>query len=165
MAILQHTNGNFGGNNPVYFCFTEDVLSFVVNPATRYGSIGLKNGLSFIPLYASPDSVSLECKEEDTPAGIKYKYEIKMLVPKDRSEVEIALELLNNRKIILYFQDKNNVRRYIGTVKQPLKKIAKLSKPASPESFNGWEVIFYGEFSSPPCYTTQTMDSGGGIEV
>ena len=43
-----------------------------------------------------------------------------------------------------------------------MKKISKLIKPTNIEGYNGWEVVFSGDFSSPPAYPA--IESGGVID-
>ena len=157
MTVLRHLSGNIGGINPVQYIFKEDVASFFINPNTLYGSLTLKSGSSWNYLYASPESIQVDGKEEDTPSGIKYSYQIKMLIPKDRSDVEVILRNLNNRHLIIKVKDKNGVSRYFGTLDSPMKKNGKLLKPAVIEGYHGWEIIFSGDFTQPAAY----IDSSG----
>ena len=152
MTVLRHDNGNIGGVNPVQYIFREDVQSFFINPVTLIGVITLKAGKAWNYLYGSPETIQLDGKEEETPSGMKYSYQIKMMVPKDRSEVEIVLQNLNYRHLIINLVDKNGVSRYFGTMDCPMKKISKLSKPPAVEGYHGWEVVFTGDFTSPACY-------------
>ncbi len=152
MAVLKNTNGNIGGVNPVLFVFKDDILSYNVNPVTMVGVITLKTGKVWNNLYATDETIQLTCKEDPTPAGIKYSYEIKMLIPKDRSDVEIALYAMNNRHLVINLIDKNGVSRYFGTMDIPMKKLGTLTKPANVEGYNGWEVVFTGAFSAPASY-------------
>ena len=152
MTILRHTGGNVGGINPVQYAFKEDIASLVINPDTLAGVIIFKSGKGWNYLYGSPESIQLEGKEEDMPAGIRYSYNFKMLIPKDRKDVEIILMQLNQRHLIINAIDKNGVSRYYGTLDQPMKKLGKLLKPATIESYQGWEVVFNGEFSQPAAY-------------
>ncbi|MCX6305501.1 MAG: hypothetical protein NT040_11085 [Bacteroidetes bacterium] len=156
MTVLRHENGNVGGINPIQYTFKEDVESFVINPDTLSGTIVLKHGCNWNYLYGSPESIQLEGKEEDLPAGMRYTYNFKMLIPKDRNQVEIILTQLNQRHLILNAIDKNGVSRYFGTLDSPMKKVGKLLKPATIESYQGWEVLFNGEFSSPAAYAPVT---------
>ena len=96
MTILRHTLGNIGGVNPVQYIFKEDIASFIINPITLFASITLKSSCSWNYLYGSPESIQVEGKEEDSPAGMKYNYQIKMLIPKDRPDVEVILRNLKN---------------------------------------------------------------------
>ena len=156
MTVLRHENGNVGGINPIQYTFKEDVESFLINPDTLSGIIVLKHGCNWNYLYGSPESIQLEGKEEDLPAGMRYSYNFKMLIPKDRNQVEIILAQLNQRHLILNAIDKNGVSRYFGTLESPMKKVGKLLKPATIESYQGWEVLFNGEFSSPASYAPVT---------
>ena len=152
MTVLKHTSGNIGGINPVQYIFWEDVAAYTVDLTTLAGSITLKSDKRWKYLYATPETIQLEVKEEDTPAGIKYTCQLKMLIPKDRAEVEIALHDLNNRNLIFKVLDKNGVCRFFGSMDAPMKKLGKLLKPNSAEGFNGWEVVFTAEFSAPAAY-------------
>ena len=157
MTILRHTGGNIGGVNPVQYIFKEDIASFIINPITLHASITLKPSCSWNYLYGSPESIQVEGKEEDTPAGMKYNYQIKMLIPKDRPDVEVILRNLNNRHLIINVRDKNGVSRFFGTLDCPMKKTAKLIKPAVIEGYHGWEIMFSGDFTRPAAY----CDSSG----
>ena len=152
MTILRHTLGNIGGVNPVQYIFKEDIASFIINPITLFASITLKSSCSWNYLYGSPESIQVEGKEEDSPAGMKYNYQIKMLIPKDRPDVEVILRNLNNRHLIIQVRDKNGISRYFGTLDCPMKKTGKLIKPAVIEGYHGWEIIFSGDFTQPAAY-------------
>ena len=71
MTILRHENGNIGGINPIQYVFKEDISTFIINPDTLAGVIVLKQGCFWNYLYASPDSIQLDGKEEDLDAGMK----------------------------------------------------------------------------------------------
>ncbi len=152
MTVFRHTNGNIGGVNPVQYIFKEDIASFNINANTLYGSITLKPGHSWNYLYGSPESIQVDGKEEDTPGGMKFNYQIKMLIPKDRPDVEVILRNLNNRHLIINLRDKNGVSRFFGTLDCPMKKTGKLIKPAVIEGYHGWEIIFSGDFTQPASY-------------
>lgn len=152
MTVLRHTGGNIGGINPIQYVFREDVTSFAINADTLEGVIVLARTNAWNYLYASPESIQIEGKQEDTPAGTKYTYQLKMLIPKDRADVEMLLHKLNNRHLIINVIDKNGVSRYFGTLDCPMKKTGKLLKPSNVEGYHGWEVAFTGEFSLPASY-------------
>lgn len=154
MTVAKHTDGNIGGVNPLQYIFAEDILSFSVNPVTMVGVIALKPGCSWNSLYATDDTIQCEGKEELMPGGMKYTYDIKMLIPKDRSDVEISLMLLNYRRLVINLTDKNGISRYYGTDQIPMRKMSRLLKPATAEGYNGWEVVFNGSFPSPAAYVT-----------
>jgi len=156
MTVLRHTGINVGGVNPIQYAFLEDIHTFTVNSDTLIGVIAFMQGKTWNYLYASPDSIQIEGKEEDTKAGMKYTYQIKMLIPKDRTDVEIILRDLNERHLIINAVDKNGMSRYFGTLQSPMKKISKLVKPAGADGYQGWEVVFSGEFSQPSCYSSAT---------
>ena len=156
MDILKHVDGNIAGINPVQYIFQEDLLSFAVNSSTLIATIGLKPGRAWNCLYATNETISLEGKEDITPSGVRYTYTIKMLVPKDRSNVEAILYSLNNRYLVILLTDKNGVSRYFGTDQCPMVKSAKLTKPQNVEGFNGWELVFVGEFTMPAAYAATT---------
>ena len=153
MTVLIHDNGNIGGINPIQYTFKEDIASFNIDPDTLIGTIVFKAGKGWNYLYASPDSIQIEGKEDQMPAGMRYTYNFKMQIPKDRREVEITLSLLNQRHLILNAIDKNGVSRYFGTLDAPMIKTSKLLKPASADNYHGWEVSFSGEFSRPASYS------------
>jgi hypothetical protein len=152
MTVLRHTGGNIGGINPVQYVFKEDVESFSFSQDSLYAEIVLFNHASWNYLYGTPDTIQLEGKEEETPAGTKYTYQLKMLIPKDRIDVERILFQLNNRHLIINVIDKNGVSRCFGNLQSPMKKQGKLMKPTAVEGFHGWEVVFAGEFSEPAAY-------------
>ena len=154
MSISVHTGSNIGGINPVQFVFAQDIASFVIDPRTLIGTIVLKDRKYWNDLYGSPDSIQIEGKEEDTPAGVKYSYTLKMLIPKDRQIAGMALFMLNNYHLIFSVTDKNNVSRYFGTLQSPMRKTGKLLKPAAIDGYSGWEVQFDGSFSQPSCYSS-----------
>jgi len=87
-----------------------------------------------------------------TPSGMKYVYKISMQVPKDRKEVELILRKMNNRGIIVLTQDKNGTMRLFGTPDCPMKKTAKLLIPKEPEGYNGYQIMFQGEFPQPALF-------------
>jgi hypothetical protein len=100
-------------------------------------------------LYGTPETIQLESEQQDTPAGPKYSYKLKVLVPKDRIQVESQLMTMATRRLILKVEDKNGTVRIFGTIDCPMKLSSKLAKPAALETFNGYELLFSGEFSSP----------------
>ena len=147
--ISRHTGINIGGLNPVSWIFREDVAGFTFNETTLFCSVTLKTGKSWNSLYGTPETIQLESESQDTPSGMKYLYKLKKFVPKDRPEVESELLRMTNRRLILKVTDKNGTIRLLGTMDSPMKMTSKLLKPAALETFNGYELLFSGEFSGP----------------
>jgi len=154
--INKHIGFNVGGLNPVYYAFTEDCDSVTFNKKTFEGIATLKAGKAWNYLYSTDESVQIEADEEITNAGTKYSYKIKQLVPKDRSEVEIQLNKLNGRGLIVKCTDKNGVTRLYGLIGNPMRKLSKRLLPGAMEGFNGWEVTLFGTFSHPAGYVAPT---------
>jgi hypothetical protein len=146
-TIEKHDGGNIGGVLPVRFAFKEDITSITINASTLAATMLMKVEPGWNFLYATPDTIKVESDEEDLPAGMKYSYKITMMIPKDRATVEADLMQLNNRGMVIVAHDKNGIARLYGTIENPMRKLSKLNKPANLEEFNGWELVFYGEFS------------------
>ena len=153
--ILRHTGTNIGGIGKVSWVFFEDTAAIRYNEATLCCSVDLKPGRSWNSLYGTPETIQLESEQQDTPAGLKYIYKIKILVPKDRLEVEVELFRMNGRWVILKITDKNGTDRLFGTKENPMKATSRLLKPAMVEGFNGFELLFTGEFSHPSGFIPQ----------
>ncbi|MCX6246857.1 MAG: hypothetical protein NTW10_03900 [Bacteroidetes bacterium] len=147
--ILRHTGINIGGLNPVNWIFREDVASFTWNETTLFCSVTLKTGKSWSSIYGTPETMQLESEQQDTPGGVKFLYKLKILVPKDRAPVEAELLRMTGRRLILKAADKNGTIRIFGNMESPMKLSSKLLKPAAMETFNGYELLFSGEFSKP----------------
>ncbi|MEI7980932.1 MAG: hypothetical protein WCI71_04725 [Bacteroidota bacterium] len=147
--ILRHTGTNIGGIAKVSWVFHEDTAAIRYDVTTLCCSVDLKPGRSWNSLYGAPETIQLESEQQDTPAGLKYIYKVKLLVPKDRLEVEVELFRMNGRWVILKITDKNGTERLLGTKETPMKVSSRLLKPSPVEGFNGFELTFTGEFSCP----------------
>lgn len=150
--ILRHSGSNIGGVNPIFYALVEDINLVTFDKTTFEGTATLKTGKTWSYLYGTDESIQIEAEEQETPSGIKYVYRIRLLIPKDRSSVEIQLKNLNGRGLIVKSQDKNGITRLFGTIENPMRKLGKRLWPAKVEDFNGWEVILFGEFSNPAGY-------------
>jgi len=150
--IVRHTGINIGGLNSINWIYREDVGIFNIYPSTLSCLIVPKSGKSWNTIYGTPETIQLESEQQDTPAGIKYLYKLKILVPKDRAPVESELYAMTGRRLILKSGDKNGTLRIFGTLDSPMKVTSKLLKPAVLEGFNGYELLFAGEFSTPAAY-------------
>jgi len=158
--ILRHTGINIGGLNSISWIFREDVGIFSFNLSTLGCLIAPKPGKSWNAIYGTPENIQLESEQQDTPGGMKYVYKLKILVPKDRTPVESELYALTGRRLILKSGDKNGTVRIFGTMDCPMKVTSKLLKPAVMEGFNGYELLFTGEFFHPAAYY---LDPNGPI--
>ena len=152
--ILRHTGINLGGLNPVSWIYPEDVAIFNSSDSSIYCLIVPKSGKSWNSLYGTPETIQLESEQQDNPGGMKYVYKLKVLVPKDRIIVEAELFRMTGRRLILKVGDKNGTIRILGTMEVPMKLTSKLLKPAAMETFNGYELLFTGEFSLPAGFLT-----------
>ncbi len=150
--ISRHTGINIGGLNSISWIFREDVGFFSFNVSTLNCLITPVSGKSWNAIYGTPETIQLESEQQDTPAGMKYSYKLKILVPKDRAPVETELYAMTGRRLILKSGDKNGTVRIFGTLDNPMKVTSKLLKPAVLEGFNGYEIIFAGEFSNPAAF-------------
>jgi|WetSurMetagenome_2_1015567.scaffolds.fasta_scaffold142774_3 hypothetical protein len=159
--IVRHSGINIGGHNLLSWVFKEDVEDYQVNFSTLYCSVKLKPGKSWHILYSTPESTQLDSEQTDTPAGIKFSYKLKTLVPKDRSQVESDLFKMNGRHLILQLADKNGTIRILGTLEITMKLSSKLLKPALIEGYNGYEVQFWGEFPTPAFF----IQSPSGVVI
>ena len=160
--ILRHTGINIGGLNPVSWIFREDVAGFTFNDTTLYCSVTPKTGKAWSSLYGTPETIQLESEQQDMPGGIKYLYKLKILVPKDRAVVESELFRMTGRQLFVKVTDKNGTIRVFGTMDAPIKMTSKLLKPLVLEGFNGYDILFTGEFSKPAGFI---QCSGGGIPI
>ena len=147
--ISRHTGKNIGGINCIHWIFAEDAASLNYNVPSLYCQVLLRPGRFWNRLYGTPETVQLESEQQDTPAGPKYLYKLKVLVPKDRTQVELQLMSMANRRMIIKVEDKNGTIRILGTMESPMKLTSKLTKPAALETFNGYDLLFAGEFSTP----------------
>jgi len=158
--ILRHSGINIGGLNSISWIFRENVGIFSFNLSTLNCLISPKPGKSWNAVYGTPENIQLESEQQDTPGGMKYIYKLKILVPKDRTPVESELYAMTGRRLILKSGDKNGTIRIFGTMDCPMKVISKLLKPAVIEGFNGYELLFTGEFFHPAAYY---LDPNGPI--
>ena len=147
--ISRHSGINLGGLNPINWIFREDVEAYTYDDSTLYCTVTPKTGKSWNSIYGTPETIQLESEQQDTPGGMKYLYKLKVLVPKDRIGVEAELFRMTSRRLILKVGDKNGTIRILGTLDIPMKLTSKLLKPAAMETFNGYELLFSGEFSRP----------------
>jgi hypothetical protein len=150
--ISRHTGINIGGLNSISWIFREDVGIFSFYVSSLNCLITPKLGKSWNAIYGTPETIQLESEQQDTPAGMKYIYKLKILVPKDRAPVESELYAMVGRRLILKSGDKNGTIRVFGTMDCPMKVTSKLIKPAAMEGFNGYELLFTGEFNHPAAY-------------
>jgi len=160
--INRHTGINIGGLNPISWIFREDVAGFTFNDTTLYCSVTPRTGKSWSSLYGAPETIQLESEQQDMPGGMKYIYKLKILVPKDRAVVESELFRMTGRCLIVKVTDKNGTVRIFGTKDTPMKMTSKLLKPLVIEGFNGYDILFSGEFSKPAGFI---QSSGGGIPI
>ena len=158
--IFRHSGINIGGLNLVSWIFRDDVAAFVFSDISLYCTVTPKTGKSWNSLYGTPETIQLESEQQDSPAGAKYLYKLKMLVPKDRAPVESELFRMTGRCLIIKLTDKNGTVRILGTLESPMKLTSKLLKPAVLEAFNGYELYFAGEFSKPAGFQ---LESTNGI--
>jgi len=157
--ISRHTGINIGGLNTVSWIYREDVAVLTFTDTTLYCGISLKTGRSWNFLYGTPETIQLESEQQDTPAGLKYLYKLKILVPKDRAQVESELFRMTGRCLIVKLTDKNGTTRLFGTIDSPMKMTSKLLKPPTLEGFNGFELLFSGEFQKPAGFIPYSPDS------
>lgn len=150
--ILRHSGINIGGLNSISWIFREDVGIFNFYGSTLNCLITPRPGKAWNSVYGTPETIQLESEQQDTSAGLKYSYKLKILVPKDRAPVESELYAMNGRRLIIKSGDKNGTIRVFGTMDCPMKVTSKLIKPAAMEGFNGYELLFSGEFSHPAAY-------------
>ena len=150
--ILRHSGINIGGLNSISWIFREDVGVFNFYLSSLNCQITPRPEKSWNEIYGTPETIQLESEQQDTPAGIKYSYKLKILVPKDRAPVESELYAMTGRRLIVRSGDKNGTVRIFGTMDCPMKVTSKLIKPAAMEGFNGYELLFAGEFFHPAAY-------------
>ena len=150
--IEKHTGENISGIAKIWWIYTSDVSEQIVDSVTLDCDITLKEGSLWNTFYATDETIELDSDEQENPAGTLYSYKIKCLVPQDRQSVEQLLWAMEGRGLILCVKDKNGVVRIYGTAECPMQKKSKLKKPPNVGGFNGWEVIFSGDFPLPAFY-------------
>lgn len=152
ISIIRHTGSNIGGIIPFHFAFIEDILVIDYNKSTLNCAVTLTPDGEWNYIYGTDESIKLETDSQDTQAGTTYTYKFTHLIPKDRREVEASLRQMAGRGIVIVCSDKNGARRVYGNKENPMRCVSKLLKPADVPGYNGWEVSFYGTFSSPAGY-------------
>lgn len=161
--ILKHSGTNIGGINKILYAFIEDIDNIAYNEATLIATITLKSGKLWNYLYGTEDTITFSGDEEETDAGTLYKYTADMMIPKDRSEVEIILQDLNDHGIIMKIMNKNGTCRVFGKEDHPIYKSGKLLWPGQVEGYNGYKLTFYKEFTEP-AYFLQGESSSDFID-
>jgi hypothetical protein len=158
--ILRHTGINIGGISSVSWVFREDIISITGNESYLNCSVNLRPGASWNTIYCTPETAQLDSDHQDTVAGLKYVYKLKVLVPKDRRETEAEILRMRNRCLLVKFTDKYGITRLLGTPDNPMKLTYKVIKPATMEGFNSYELLFQGECRKPAWFIPPT---NGGI--
>ena len=158
--IFRHSGINIGGIDSVSWIFKEDIQGLTLSDTTLYCTVILKTGKLWNSLYGSPETMLVETEHQDTPSGMKYLYKLKVLVPKDRPQVELELFRMIGCHLMVKVTDKNGTIRILGTMECPMKMTVKLLKPSAIEAFNGYELLFSGEFAKPAPFIPSF---GGGL--
>lgn len=152
MNILKHTGQNIGGVNALNFAFHNHFESFSTDLFTMQVSYELSIGHQWYYMYGSPDTISIEEVEENTQAGLKYVYKIKLSVPKDSQVITKTLFSIAEKGIIIKAMNKNGEVRVYGTVDFPCRLLTKTRWPGSVGEFNGYEFVFHCELPHPAGY-------------
>jgi len=152
MNILKHTDQNIGGVNALNIAYAEYFSWFSVDLLTLQVTYELLTGHQWYYMYGSPDTISIEENEEDTQAGVKYSYQIKLSVPKDSQYITKTLFSIAEKGTIIKAMNKNGVVRVYGTPDFPCRLLTKTKWPGSVDEFNGYDLVFSCELPHPAGY-------------
>lgn len=161
--IIIHDGINIGGINSLQFAYISDVESIAYHESNRSAEVTLKAGKAWNFLYGTLGTITLKSKEEPSPAGTIFKYDLELLIPKDRDDVEFEMITLEGQPVIIKALNKNGTCRLFGDISNPMRKSGELLWPGNLEDFNGYKVTFSGSFSTPAYYILGE-DGNGFIE-
>ena len=134
-----------------------------MNPANPANLANLSNqgnqtnhAKSWFRLYFTPQSSELQITAKQSDHGDIYTCSLQARIPKDNPETTSFIRASQNAWFLLRVTDANGIIRLIGTPDFPARLVSKISIPASPAAYNGYDLAFTSRQLSPPAYFPQT---------
>jgi len=106
-----------------------------------FDEISITNGQNFEEIPHIFESAGFRESEELTDAGLKWKKEVVLKIPKLRKEVSDFLENYAGRKLVLLITDMNDESRLV----YPMRMTRQHNIPGQATGLNATDVRFYGE--------------------
>ena len=145
MDIEKHTGDNLGGNYRIKYAFVEDIAEI---PEPHAGAIHsevvMKAGTRWYEVYCTEASMQFKDAQEDSEHGASFVKELTGFVPKEREELNEALDALKNRRCVLDVIDNNNTRKLVGTISEPLYFSSSSDSKESTSGRNGTAISWKG---------------------
>ena len=154
----------------IEYAFREHIAAIRINHATSIieeiipspcggspegdGGCGVGPGVGFLflPFYFTPLSADITIVQKQSDAGTLYVCTVKARVPKDRPDATAFIRSSQDCWFLLKVTDANGTARLIGTPDFPAQFTARISVPASPSRYNGYDVAFASNQLTPPVY-------------
>jgi len=106
----------------------------------------------FSPFYFTPQTAELQIVPKLSDAGAVYTCTLRSRTPKDRPESTAFISASQAQWFLLRVTDANGIVRLIGTIDFPAQFAARISIPASPSGYNGYDTTFTSQQLTPPAY-------------
>lgn len=119
-----------------------------------FDEISITSGQNFEEIPHIFESAGFRENEELTNAGLKWKKEVVLRIPKLRNEVSSFLENYEGRKLVLLVTDMNDESFLV----YPMRMTRQRNIPGQATGLNATEVRFYGE-STIEAPTVTNMDA------
>ncbi len=119
-----------------------------------FDEISITSGQNFEEIPHIFESAGFRENEELTNAGLKWKKEVVLRIPKLRNEVSTFLENYEGRKLVLLVTDMNDESFLV----YPMRMTRQRNIPGQATGLNATEVRFYGE-STIEAPTVTNMDA------
>ena len=156
MSDVERTDGNdnIGGIKSIEFIEQYYLLAFTVplNGQVSADDIAFMDDHEWQSFDASPESIKPDISNKDTEHGLLWDIQYTLKFPKQSAVIGSQLAYMEKRPYLLRITDQNNVVTIIGNASEFINMRFIPLNDSSPGSYNGYEVIFYGEFSQAPVY-------------
>jgi hypothetical protein len=119
-----------------------------------FNSISITSGQKFEEIPHIFESAGFRENEELTDAGLKWKKEVVLRIPKLRKEVSDFLDNYSGRKLVLLVSDMNDESFLV----YPVRMTRQRNVPGQATGLNATEVRFYGE-STTEAPTVTNLDT------
>lgn len=152
MSINKNSTDNIGGMQKLEYAFPEDISSITENESLMESSVVFYSGKSWQELYFTLATGQCPVTDKDETEGRIHITKVSCKHPKVDKTNDVLINNIKPRRFILRITDNNDVVRIFGNKESTLIMTASPSIEASPQSYNGWDITFAGEFAHAPFY-------------
>jgi hypothetical protein len=154
--INRHTGDNFGGIAKAYFAIHQEVaplIDWLNSPVSITQAFLAEN---FFQLKFETKTGKWSCTSKITKQGKEWNAKVQMDFHQYREDVEDQVDLVGDRRLLLYIVTNNGDHLIIGSEEEGIYQVENFDSGSNPPALNSYRFLLAADLAKKPSKITVT---------